>query len=315
MSDPLADVVTLLEPRTPYSKLVTGAGRWRVTRSVAGRPFYAVVLDGACRLTIEGRAPLVIEAGDFVLIPAAFEFTVSSLEPPPVGVASGHLIRPDGEIRQGDPDAPPDVRMLVGDCVFEAPDAGVLVSLLPQCIHVRGERRLSTLVALVRDECRARRVARDVILARLLEVLLIEALRASASAPASAGLLRGLADERLSVALRALHARPAHGWTVAALAKAAALSRSAFFERFSRTVGVAPMTYLRTWRLALAADLLRREDITVAEVAERVGYGSASAFSVAFTRHNGLPPAHYARAKPEPEPPRAALPITRPAEP
>jgi AraC-like DNA-binding protein len=84
-------------------------------------------------------------------------------------------------------------------------------------------------------------------------------------------------------------------WTVAQLAKEAALSRSAFFERFSRAVGVAPMEYLLAWRMALAKNLLRRKEGGVAEVAERVGYGSASAFSVAFTRHVGLPPTRYAR--------------------
>jgi AraC-like DNA-binding protein len=82
---------------------------------------------------------------------------------------------------------------------------------------------------------------------------------------------------------------------VAQLAKEAALSRSAFFERFSRVVGVTPMEYLLAWRMALARNLLRRKEGGVAEVAERVGYGSASAFSVAFTRHVGLPPTRYAR--------------------
>jgi AraC-like DNA-binding protein len=78
------------------------------------------------------------------------------------------------------------------------------------------------------------------------------------------------------------------------MAKEAALSRSAFFERFRRAVGVAPMEYLLAWRMALAKDLLRRRDVGIAEVAERVGYSSASTFSVAFARHVGLPPTRYA---------------------
>jgi AraC-like DNA-binding protein len=76
----------------------------------------------------------------------------------------------------------------------------------------------------------------------------------------------------------------------AELAKKAALSRSAFFERFSRAVGLPPMEYLLAWRMALAKDLLRRNDLGIAEVAERVGYGSASTFSTAFSRHVGQPP-------------------------
>jgi AraC-like DNA-binding protein len=85
------------------------------------------------------------------------------------------------------------------------------------------------------------------------------------------------------------------------LAKSAALSRSAFFDRFTRTVGVAPMEYLLFWRVAVAKDLLRRQDISVGDVAERVGYGSASTFSTAFSRHVGQPPRRYARQGREPQ--------------
>jgi transcriptional regulator GlxA family with amidase domain len=132
------------------------------------------------------------------------------------------------------------------------------------------------------------------VLARLLEVLFIEALRSTGTA-ASPGLVRGLADGRLALAIRQMHERPDKSWTVAQLAAAAALSRSAFFERFSRAVGVAPMEYLLSWRMALAKNLLRRKDSGVAKIAERVGYSSASAFSVAFTRYVGLPPTQYAQ--------------------
>jgi transcriptional regulator GlxA family with amidase domain len=134
---------------------------------------------------------------------------------------------------------------------------------------------------------------------RPLEVLLIEALRSTAETAASPGLVRGLADEHLAVAIRLMHESPTRAWTVAQLAKEAALSRSAFFERFSRAVGVAPMAYLLAWRMALAKNMLRQNDNGVAEIAERVGYGSASAFSVAFTRQFGLPPARYAREQTE----------------
>jgi AraC-like DNA-binding protein len=95
--------------------------------------------------------------------------------------------------------------------------------------------------------------------------------------------------------MRHMHGDLAHGWTVAQLAKKAALSRSAFFERFTRAVGQAPMVYLLSWRMAVAKDLLRRGDLAMAEIAERVGYGSTSAFSTAFSRHVGLPPGRFAQ--------------------
>ena len=300
MVDPLAEVVTLLQPAATFSKVVGGAGSWRVRRAEAGRPFYCVILDGSCRLAVGTHEPITLQANDFVLIPSAYDFAMSSLapvasqdsDPPPI-------LLPHGDFRLGIQSGPPDVRLLVGYCAFGSPDAALLVSLLPQFVHVRGERRLATLVQLVGEESRERRPARDVILARLLEVLLIEALRSTAGTAASPGLLRGLADERLALAIRQMHASPTRPWTVAQLAKEASLSRSAFFERFSRAVGAAPMEYLLAWRMALAKNLLQRKECGVAEVAERVGYSSASTFSVAFTRYVGLPPTRYAREQME----------------
>jgi AraC-like DNA-binding protein len=112
-------------------------------------------------------------------------------------------------------------------------------------------------VAFVGEEARTAKPGKDVVLAHLLEVMLIEALRSAASVGASPGLLRGLADDRLA-AIRRMHEAPGRGWSVAELAREAALSRSAFFERFGREVGVAPMEYLLTWRMALAKGLLQR---------------------------------------------------------
>jgi AraC-like DNA-binding protein len=296
MVDPLAEVVALLQPAASFSKIVNGAGRWRVRRSEPGRPFYCVILDGSCRLAVEGREQITLQAGDFVLIPSAFGFAMSSCAPAASkNINTSPVELPDGEFRLGIQSGPADVRLLIGYCVFGSPDAALLVSLLPQLVHVRGERRFATLVQLVVEESRELRPARDVILARLLEVLLIEALRSTAGTAVSPGLVRGLADGRLAVAIRRMHESPTRPWTVAQLAKEAALSRSTFFERFSRAVGVAPMEYLLAWRMALAKNLLRRKEANVAQVAERVGYSSGSTFSVAFTRHVGLPPTRYAQ--------------------
>jgi AraC-like DNA-binding protein len=300
--DPLADVVTLLQPAAPFSKLVTGAGGWAIRRTEFGQPFYCALLDGSSRLLADGHEPVTLQAGDFILIPSAQTFTATSLQPatsmlvdePPVQL-------PNGEFRLGTPTGLPDVRMLIGYCTFGSPDAALLVSLLPELVIVRAERRLTTLMQLVRDESREMRPARDVILMRLLEVLLIEALRSTVGTEASPGLLRGLADARLVMALRKMHESPAASWTVAQLSKEAGLSRSTFFERFSRAVGVAPMEYLLSWRMALAKNLLRRSEFSIGEIAERVGYSSQSTFTVAFTRLVGSPPTRFVREQIKPD--------------
>ena len=244
---------------------------------------------------MEGHAPLALEAGDFVLLPATPAFTMTGFEPVsvtrqvPRSSTSVH-----GEIRHGRRGGEADVRLLGGWCVFDSPDAALLVSLLPALIHIRGIDRLAVLVRLVADEASQQRPGRDLLLTRLVEALLIEAMRATTGPDTLPGLLRGLADPRLAPALRHMHRHIARRWTVADLAKTAGLSRSAFFDRFSRFVGVAPMDYAQRWRLAIAKHLLQRGDLAVSEVAMRVGYEAATAFSAAFSREVGLSPRAYA---------------------
>jgi AraC-like DNA-binding protein len=296
MYDPLSEIIALLQPRTVFSKGISGAGRWAVRYSAFGAPSFCAVLEGSCRLAVDGHRPLTLEAGDFLLLPATPGFTMSGFEvAKPVHIDPKVTPAPTGEVRHGTRNGRPDVRLLGGYFMFDSPDAALLVSLLPSVVHVRGVERLAALVRLVGEEASARRTGRDLVLARLVEVLLIEALRATPGDNAPPGLLRGLADGRLAPAIQQMHGQVARPWTVTQLARTAALSRSAFFERFTRTVGVPPMEYLLGWRMAVAKDLLRRQDLGVAEVAARVGYGSASTFSTAFSRHVGQPPSRYAR--------------------
>lgn len=296
MVDPLSEVISLLRPRTVFSKIISGAGRWGVRYSAFDQPSFCAVLEGSCLLKVEGQEAITLEAGDFVLMPATPGFTMTGSEPvAPEQINPKVAPSPTGEVRHGRRGGRPDVRMLGGYFLFDSPDAALLVSLLPVLLHVRGVERLSVLVRLVRAESLEQRPGREHVLAKLVEVLLIESLRSTAEKDAPVGLLRGLADARLATAMRLMHGDPARSWTVDELAKKAALSRSGFFERFTRAVGLPPMEYLLGWRMALAKDLLRKSDVAIATVAERVGYGSASTFSTAFSRHVGQPPSHYAR--------------------
>jgi len=297
MSDPLSEVIALLRPRTVFTKGISGAGRWAVRYAEYGEPSFCTVLEGSCRLAVDGQRELILQAGDFVLLPATPGFSMSGFDP----VAPKHIdpkvtATPAEEVRHGTSDGPPDVRLLGGYFVFDSSDAALLGSLLPAVIHVQGAERLSTLVRLLGEESNESRSGRDLVLTRLVEVLLIEALRTTPAEDAPPGLLRGLADQRLAPAIRQIHNDVARPWTVTQLARAATLSRSAFFDRFTRTVGIPPMEYLLTWRMALAKDLLRQPDTSLIEVAQRVGYSSASTFSTAFKRHQGQPPSRYARA-------------------
>jgi AraC-like DNA-binding protein len=297
-NDPLSEVIKLLQPRTVFSKCISGAGRWGVRYSDFGQPSFCAVLEGGCRLAVDGHDGLTLEAGDFVLMPATPGFTLSGFQRVvPERIDPKVTPSPTGEVRHGTRGGRPDVRLLGGYFVFDSPDAALLVSLLPTLLHVRGVERLSVLVQLVGGEAVEKRSGRELVLARLVELLLIEALRSTPGGDTPPGLLRGLADARVATAMRQMHGDPGRSWTVAQLAKKAALSRSAFFERFTQAVGVPPMEYLLSWRMAVAKNLLRSHDLRIAEVAERVGYGSSSTFSTAFSRHVGQPPGLYARGR------------------
>ncbi|MEW1639554.1 AraC family transcriptional regulator [Streptomyces sp. NPDC093801] len=153
----------------------------------------------------------------------------------------------------------------------------------------------TALIALLATEVARDEPGQEIVLDRLLDLLLIGVLRAWLAAPGAGapGWHRAQGDPVVGAALRLLHEDPAHGWTVAELARKAGVSRAALARRFTELVGEPPVAYLTGWRLTLAADLLREPDATVASVARRVGYGSAFALSAAFKRVRGVSPQQY----------------------
>jgi AraC-like DNA-binding protein len=136
------------------------------------------------------------------------------------------------------------------------------------------------------------------VLARLAELLFVEALRRYTGnvPPEARGWLAGVRDAHVGRALALLHGEPGRAWTVDDLAKEIALSRSALAERFTELVGESPMQYLTRWRLARAAQVLRSGREPIARIAERSGYESEAAFSRAFKREFGAPPAAWRKA-------------------
>src|SRR5262249_6934932 len=154
--DPLSEVIALLQPRAVFSKRISGAGRWGVRYSEFGQPSFCVVLEGSCRLAVDGQRPLTLEASDLILLPATPGFTLSGFEPVrPERIDPKVTPSPTDEVRHGTRGGRPDVRLLGGYFVFDSPDAALMVSLLPAMVHVRGAPRLSVLVHLVGDESTA----------------------------------------------------------------------------------------------------------------------------------------------------------------
>ncbi|MFD5315645.1 AraC family transcriptional regulator [Streptomyces sp. NPDC127098] len=202
----------------------------------------------------------------------------------------------------------------------DPPGATEPVALLVAAYHVRGRaaRRLldvlpSVLVVPGGDDCAALTDAldtqlaacppeRQVVLDRLLDWLLVCTLRAWFDEPdaLSPGWARALGDEVIGPVLRAIHTAPERPWTLATLAREAGVSRTTLASRFTRLVGEPPLTYLTTWRMTVAAELLTETADTVGAVARQVGYADAFGFSAAFKRVHGVSPSEY-RACREPE--------------
>lgn len=182
-----------------------------------------------------------------------------------------------------------------------------LLRSLPGLLVVRAAALDSPLPGLLGTEILRDAPGQEVVLDRLLDALLVTVLRSwlDGAGRAAPGWYAGRADPVVGPALARLHDEPAHPWTVAALAARSGVSRSVLARRFSEVVGVAPIAYLTEWRLTLAAELLAQEDLTVAAVARRVGYGSAFALSTAFRRQHGASPQQWRRSL-LPAPGRAA---------
>ncbi|WP_292959914.1 AraC family transcriptional regulator [Novosphingobium sp. UBA1939] len=295
--DPLSDMITLLRPRAAVSKPISGRGSWGVRYEAHDAPGFTIVLAGQAWLSFVGEQPLRLAQGDFLLLPSTPAFSLSS-EP---GVRCDPVAPRAEAVRHGEQDGEPDFIALGGSFAFERVNAPLLLSLLPERIHIPAAdgkaTRFGRLIAMLAEECASDDPGKDLMLRRMLDALLIEALRSHdvGEDGVVAGLLNGLRDPALARALQAIHADVRAGWTVAGLAVVAGMSRSAFSARFGVIMGCAPIEYLARWRMAIAKEALAQGTKSLDRIADEIGYESASAFSTAFRKRLGCPPGRFAR--------------------
>ncbi len=282
-SPPAAEVAPFLEP-----------GAERVV-------IFHVVTEGTCVIECEDAPPLALVAGDAVLLPQGHGHQLAS-EPGLAAPAPGRLdelfaIRPRALVHGGGGAA---TRVICGYFACDARVARMLLAGLGPVlkVHLRGSNAglwLETSVRYALGEARSPRPGGAGVLAKLAEIMFIEMLRlyVNEQSEERTGWLAGLGDRIVGAALNALHARPAHPWTLEELARAADTSRSVLAERFQRLVGTSPMQYLTQWRMLMAANLLAQGNMPLARIAEDVGYQTDAAFSRAFRREYGAPPAAW----------------------
>ncbi len=278
---------------------------------------FHLITEGECYVELGGEAPLRLIAGDVVIFPEGDAHRMTSRPglPPAQGAALADvLMRRPRQLAYGGGGAI--TRLVCGYLACDARLARMLLAGLPPVVrvNVRGSNAGAWLEASVRyalAEARSPRPGGAGVLAKLAEVLFIEVLRLYMHEQGAerTGWLAGVRDRIVGAALHALHQDPARSWTLDELARAAGTSRSVLAERFQHLVGTSPIQYLTQWRMLLASNLLCRSNASLASIAHEVGYQTDTAFSRAFRREFGTPPAAWRRgraARPPVAAPRSA---------
>ena len=284
-----------------------------------GVAFFHVLIDGECIVECNPHAPVTMQAGDVIVFPHGDSHLMRSAD-------AGSPGRIESVLSQASGDALP--RMVLGGggrksrflCGYLNCDQrfNPLIAALPTMLLVRseddqtafeaidgqGSRRttiprgsgtwFATTLKFTINEANTARPGNVAMLGRLAELMFVELVREYVQhlPHAEDGWLGGLKDVHVGKALRLIHANPTHDWTVGRLAKEAAISRSALAQRFTELVGEPPMRYLVNWRIQLARQMLR-DGLPIQQVASRVGYESEAAFTRAFKRTTGSPPAAW----------------------
>ena len=304
--DPLSDVLSLLRRRSVLSAGLDAGGDWAIRFPAHEGIKFNAGMRGTCWVAVEGEPePVRMAAGDCFLLTRGRPFRLATdLDHPAIDAAAIYERALDGVATCN---GGGDFYLIGGRFLFEGDQAGLLFDALPAIVHVRHPSdgladQASNQAAILRwsleqlsVELRRGAPGGALMADHLAQIMLLQVLRLWLASGRPTGWLGAIADPRLTRALNALHAEPARGWTVTALAGLAGMSRTAFAERFRAIVGQPPLDYLTGWRLQIAADRLRRSDESVATIAYSVGYESETAFGTAFRRRMACTPMQYRR--------------------
>lgn len=275
---------------------------------------YHVMTKGSGWAAIVGESPVRLLEGDIVMFPHGDAHTISSKpgipptprsaewvystrnDPKPISIA----FQTPNKFSAGDPGSEYRAQVACGFLGCDLKPFNPLIASLPRLLHLPAASDgawISQVMVKAVQASQNRRPGDEVVLERISEMMFVDAVRryVERMPGESTGWLAGLRDKRVGRALALIHENPSRDWTMELLADEVALSRSAFFERFDRLIGMPPMQYLTQWRMQVAANLLRQSHLPIASIALEAGYDSEAAFSRAFKRQVGIPPARWRR--------------------
>lgn len=261
---------------------------------------YHVVTHGSCFVELKGQPPVELAADDAIFFPHGDVHVLGSgtgIKPLKITTeAVLKLTHPDSIARTRYGGGGDSTRLVCGFFACDEQLSAQLIERLPRLIRHRScaYSAGALLPASSSAEREGTQPGFGAVLAKLSELVFVDAIRAYVEAlPEQVGWLAGLRDRCVSSALAKIYSDPGAPWTLESLARASGTSRTVLAERFVRCVGTAPMHYLSQWRLRVAADLLGNTDRATKLIAESAGFGSTAAFTRAFRREFGVPPARW----------------------
>ncbi|HWV52085.1 AraC family transcriptional regulator [Pseudorhodoplanes sp.] len=269
---------------------------------------YHLITEGECYAVQKGHDPVKLQAGDMIVFPHGDHHTLAT-DPSLRAPASFDMADVDLSTQRpwkisGGGGSDSRVKLVCGFLGCDVRPFNPLLAALPVQIHCRGDNtdsdaRLSHFYRMAVAESYGQRIGGESILAKLSELLFIELVRMYLeSLPTEqTGWLAGLRDRHVGHALSLMHAQPARDWTLETLSSEVGLSRSALADRFTDFVGMPPMQYLAKWRMQIASGLLTQGRSNIAKIAVDVGYESEAAFSRAFKKVVGMPPAAWRKSR------------------
>ena len=299
--DPLSDIFVGMRVQDAVYARLNLTAPFGVSIEGYNHAHLGVVARGNCWLSVDAVSePIPLTGGDCWLLARGDAHTLcDSPNTPAQPYAQVRRNKVNNQLNYGGGGSP--TTIITGNFILDRETSKWITDLLPPLILFRVEGAktgaLQTTMRLLAAELEAQDMGSGVVVSRLADIIFVQAIRVYTTSEecSKPGWLRALADRHIALTLHSIHENIQKPWTVATLAAAAGMSRSAFAARFKEVVGEAPLEYLTRWRMRKASQLLKGRGHKLAEVASLVGYDSEGAFNKAFKRALGVPPGVYRR--------------------